>query len=65
MWTMFNPISTNLAPPMALSPCGRAGRREAGGVKHQVDAPRTVKHLLDPRCQVSAGLSRSGERGKL
>jgi hypothetical protein len=25
-------------------------------VKHQADAPYTVKHLLDLRCQVSAGL---------
>jgi hypothetical protein len=53
---LFNSTKTNLVPQMALSPCGRAGRREAGCVKHQADAPHTVKHLLDLRCQVSAGL---------
>jgi hypothetical protein len=30
---------------MALSPCGQADWREAGYVKHQADAPQTVKHL--------------------
>jgi hypothetical protein len=41
---------------MALSPCGRADWRVAGCVKHPADPPHTAKHLLDPRCQVSAGL---------
>jgi len=61
---MFNPTSTNLVPPMALSPCGRAGWREAGGVKHQADAQHTVKHLLDSRCQVSVGLLHDLRRPK-
>jgi hypothetical protein len=48
-----------LVPPIALSPCGRADWKEVGCVKHQADAPHTVKHLVDLRCQVSAGLLRS------
>jgi hypothetical protein len=61
MWTTFNFTSTNGVPPMALSPCGRADWREAGRVKHEADAPYTFKHLLDLRCQLSAGLLHTHE----
>ena len=39
--------------------------RAAGCVKHQADAPHTVKHLLDPRCQVPAGLLQRRDAAKL
>jgi hypothetical protein len=37
--------------------------RTPGCVKHQADAPHTVKHLLDLRCQVSAVLLQSAVLG--
>jgi hypothetical protein len=63
--TTFTAASTNLVPPVALSPCGRAARREAGCVKHQADAPHTVKHLMDLRCRVSAGLLHALRKSKV
>jgi hypothetical protein len=42
-------------PFNGAQPLRTSGLEGAYSVKHQADAPYTVKHHLDPRCQLTAG----------